>query len=364
MTRGVFIVLLLIAVVAGTALYYINQGTTTLIKPPEEQLIAFASNRDGNNDIWTMKTDGSDQKNITNDATDDQQPSWSPDGKEIIMISDKINNTYQIFVSSWNGKYKNQMTSSTGSKDNPVWKHDGSEIAFISSGKVYLMNKKGGEEKQYLPPHDSPNLSSFSGESNAYSSASWSFDGKEMLYIQMQNQDKVAAVIDVSKSSAIKPVNILLAQDVDASWSPNDKRAAITYINQNNNNGLIVFNNETLNVEELIKTDLNTFGYFEPTWTLDADTILYEKWAVIDGFPDKCVGIYGIKAKGGTPYPIVEGNAKQPKISPDGTKLLYTLADDEGRRDIFMSDIDGKNAINLTNGKGDNYDPSWSPAVE
>src|SRR3989304_253551 len=45
--------------------------------------IAFGSDRDGNNEIYIMDVDGSNQKNITNNKASDEYPAWSPDGKKI-----------------------------------------------------------------------------------------------------------------------------------------------------------------------------------------------------------------------------------------------------------------------------------------
>ena len=40
--------------------------------------IAFQSDRDGNEEIYVMNADGSNQVNITNNTADDESPSWSP----------------------------------------------------------------------------------------------------------------------------------------------------------------------------------------------------------------------------------------------------------------------------------------------
>ncbi|MBL8796525.1 MAG: PD40 domain-containing protein [Planctomycetia bacterium] len=50
--------------------------------------IVFASNRDGNWEIYVCNADGSSQKNLTNNAAWDIYPRWTPDGK-IIFFSDR-----------------------------------------------------------------------------------------------------------------------------------------------------------------------------------------------------------------------------------------------------------------------------------
>jgi Tol biopolymer transport system component len=68
-------------------------------------------------------------------------------------------------------------------------------------------------------------------------------------------------------------------------------------------------------------------------------------------------------AKGGLEEPttIVRGNVGSPAWSSDGSKLAYVVYTESGHRDIWTVNIDGTNATNLTNGKGDSRDPVWSP---
>jgi hypothetical protein len=50
---------------------------------PPGGMIAFASDREGNYDIFTMWADGTHQRNITNNDGHDHKPSWSPDCSRI-----------------------------------------------------------------------------------------------------------------------------------------------------------------------------------------------------------------------------------------------------------------------------------------
>lgn len=52
---------------------------------PSGQAIAFASDRDGELDIWVVKADGSGLRKITSGEGSKTWPAWSPDGKTILF---------------------------------------------------------------------------------------------------------------------------------------------------------------------------------------------------------------------------------------------------------------------------------------
>ena len=49
--------------------------------------IAFTSNRDGNDEIYVMNDDGTNQTNLTKNPGNDWYPNWSPDGKWLSYLT-------------------------------------------------------------------------------------------------------------------------------------------------------------------------------------------------------------------------------------------------------------------------------------
>jgi Tol biopolymer transport system component len=72
--------------------------------------IAFVSNRDGNNEIYVMDADGSNQTRLTNNSADDSSPAWSPDGARIVFVSNRDGN-FLIYTMNANGSSQTRLTN-------------------------------------------------------------------------------------------------------------------------------------------------------------------------------------------------------------------------------------------------------------
>ena len=67
------------AIIACAFLGGMSAAITTTAAAQTLSKIAFRSSRDGNSEIYVMNaTDGSNQTNLTNHPSSDQQPAWSP----------------------------------------------------------------------------------------------------------------------------------------------------------------------------------------------------------------------------------------------------------------------------------------------
>ena len=91
--------------------------------------IAFTSTRDGNPEIYVMDADGSNQIRLTNHPVEDAAPSWSPNGRRIVFVSNRNGGNYQIYVMDDDGKNVRRITEGTHDST-PAWSPDGRTIAY------------------------------------------------------------------------------------------------------------------------------------------------------------------------------------------------------------------------------------------
>ena len=115
--------------------------------------IVFVSDRTGEQQLFTMNSDGSHVRQLTTVVGDKNYPVFSPDGQRVAFaMSDTASGGVPtfIYVINVDGTGLTQLTSGFQQDLMPSWSPDGSQIAFVSSRAlnvvsfgVYVMNADG-----------------------------------------------------------------------------------------------------------------------------------------------------------------------------------------------------------------------------
>lgn len=364
--KWMIIVLMFLIIGSAGFMLFMKNGGALLSNPLPEQRIAFVSDTGGHADIWTMRLDGTGRQNLTNDSADDRTPAWTPDGSELAYVTDRANGKYQIGVSSWDGRNNRIITTNDGTKDAPNISPDGKKILFINSGKVYIVDRVAGEEEQVLPPHEGEKSSIESGGTPTYARADYSFDSSYLLCLRDTDTGRIAYAMEtpngeITESPDTKVLGEVSAKEMDAAWSPKGSVFAIACVDSAGANILGTLDLGSMERKELFKSKGDTTGPLKLAWSPDGTKIAYELWAVKDGATDKCLGVYCVDVSGGKPVLVLAGDVHEPNWSADSKHLICTKARSDNKRDLWCVDPDGKNAVNLTKGKGDNFNPACSP---
>jgi Tol biopolymer transport system component len=140
---------------------------------PDGKWIAFDSNQRGNQDIWVMRKNGSELRQLTTNTAHDWAPCWSPDGRQIAFHSLRRGNR-DLYVMPVSGGAVTPLTSHSAEDFIPIWSPDGEKIAFASnrSGNmdVWVVPSSGGESIQ-LTFHEAQDFLML-----------WSPDGKQLVF--------------------------------------------------------------------------------------------------------------------------------------------------------------------------------------
>ena len=163
-----------------------------LVTSPLWGKIAFYSKRDGNWDIYTMSSDGSNQTRLTHHAAADTNPTWSPNGRQIAFDSkrDDVEQNWngernsEVYVMDADGTNQRRLTHHPGIDGDPDWSPDSTQIAFCST-----RDAKEGERKLeiYVMDTDGSNVKQVTNIGFAQR-PKWSPDGEWILFMEFINQ--------------------------------------------------------------------------------------------------------------------------------------------------------------------------------
>ena len=146
------------------SLLFVTVGCKTPITFPTH--IAFPSDRDGVNQIYMMKSDGTELNRITQDVFNVEQPALSPLGLKVAFRSTK-NGSSEIWSILTDGSGLTQLTH-LQSVANGRWSPNGDLIAFSASPAnftapdVYIMRNDGSRQTRLTDNPSNDAESSFS----------------------------------------------------------------------------------------------------------------------------------------------------------------------------------------------------------
>ena len=262
--------------------------------------ITFASDRDGNPEIYVMNADGTSQTNLTNNPSGDYMPDWSPDGNRIVFYSNRDGN-FEIYVMNADGSGQTNISNNSVFDFAPVWSPDGNRIAFTSDRdgnfEIYVMSADGSDQ------------------TNISNDSAW---------------------------------------DYVFSWSPDGKHIAFTS-DRNNNAEIYVMNADGSGQVRL--TDNPAEDSF-PAWSPDGSRIVFESSR--DGNAE----IYVMNADGSSQVRLTDNLAWDafPAWSPDGNHIVFE-SNRDGNAEIYVMNTDGSGQVRLTQNSALDAVPSWSPDV-
>ncbi len=116
---------------------------------PNGERMAFISERDGNQEIYIMNSDGTSQDRLTHNTSSESEPVWSPDGKQLAFVSERDGNA-EIYVMKADGASQIRLTFNDSKDESPVWSPDGKKILFTSfmygTGEIIVMGADGDNQ--------------------------------------------------------------------------------------------------------------------------------------------------------------------------------------------------------------------------
>ena len=263
--------------------------------------IAFASDRDGNFEIYVMNPDGGGLTRLTENAAEDTHPTWSPDGTRIAFVSSRDGNK-EIYVIGADGSGLTRLTNNTAEDIEPAWSPSltNQQIAFVShrdgNDEVYVMAADGSGQT---------NLTQNGADDNG---PTYAPSGTLLAFASNRDGDKFEIYRMASDGTGLLRLTNNAFHDVSPAWPA----------------GRISFQSDRDGNDEI--------------YTMNVD---------------------------GTSQTRVTNNAAfdlDPARPSDGARVVWVSnRDDATNLEIYASNADGSNVVRLTNNANGDIDPAVQP---
>ena len=318
------------------------------------EAIYFASDRDGQWDIYSSDPNSNEEINLTDTPFAEEQPLLSPNRKLLAfsVSKDSKDPNVGIEVMKLKEAEKLSITTGLGTYVTPRWSPDSSRLAYAAS-------QPGKESYVYvsdLSQSPSPRLSDISSDEVG----DWSSDGNSVVFSSANFSNPG---IHDRNPDGVNQRQITCGNDYGAKWSPDNKKLAFISDRDGNPNIYVIEKGiedpkcsddaeSTLGLYQLTDTEGSEYDI---SWSPDGRQILFVSER--DGNPE----IYVMDNSGNNVVRLTRNDKVkdvQPVWSPDGKNIAFA-SDLDGDFDIFIMNNKGEDQKRLTNNDASDVDPSW-----
>jgi TolB protein len=206
-----------------TILLLLTFGTTpakghTPSTSSRSERIAFAAYRNGQWDIYSIAPDGSEPRQLTNDAFEDTDPAYAPDGTRLAFAS-RRNNNWDVYVIDLLSGQEVRLTNSPHYDGAPTWDPDGARVAYESyqSGNldIWQIDTAG------VGPAINLTANSEAGDF----APAWSPDGRTIAFTSWREGNKDLFLLDLPSGETTRLTDTPTAEEW-STWQPEGRRVA------------------------------------------------------------------------------------------------------------------------------------------
>jgi len=196
-----------------------------------DQLILFHTSRHGASEIYSMNSDGTNERRLTNNTFNEYQARWSVNQSKIVFTRNEGGAVGEnIWVMNPDGSGQTRLTNTNDNDHSPSFKPDGSKIVFSRCDAslicdIYSMNFDGSNPQPFngatSPEYDED-------------AASYRPDGTRIVFTRINLNSSIPTsglyylTEDTFMGRLTQPM--LPIADRDARYSPNSSKIAFTRI--------------------------------------------------------------------------------------------------------------------------------------
>lgn len=324
---------------------------------PDGKSFIYVSRASGNWDIYWQRVGGKNPVNLTKDsAADDTEPSYSPDGNYIAFRSEREpKGIYLMEATSENVR----RVSDTG--HDPSWSPDGKELVVSRASSLPFARNIIPSELWVINVATGAKRSLISGDAVQ---PSWSPNGHRIAYWGLRSGGGQRDIWTIPAQGG-EPIPIMNDQALDwsPSWSPDGNYLYFASDRSGSMNfWRVPIDEKTGRMAGNFEAVTTPSGYSEHiSFSADGQQMVYVQRAETQTLHRITFDLVKVKTTG-SPEAIMQGTeyVTSPDLSPDSEWLTYS-SQGSRQEDVFVIKRDGSSQRQLTNDRFNDRSPRWSP---
>lgn len=350
----------------------------TLTASPDGQIAYLAGNTSDERRLTVMDV-ASREILFLGPGGSDGPPSWSPDG-EWLAFNTESSTGRVIYVTRFDGSDGRYLRHAHLVNRSPAWAADGSRLAYVVGRgperqiAVYTLATDteviwGGRNKGLTSPKwlssslveslSAPDETDLAGLDRVFNTGSSELIGLVAVGMVGESMERSSATdifLVTEHETTPFPTIALPSAGAYAEWNavPAHRAHAIAFESDDGGDREL-FLNSRRGVWDLSN---HRAADWNPVWSPD------DSWLAFESFRSGTRGIYRVHRDTARVYPVALSDAASnwwPSWSPRGQWIAY-VSDRDSTSHLFITDIKGRETIQLTQGIQGAAAPTWRPA--
>ena len=358
---------------------------------PDGKRIAFTSDRDGINNVWTSDLNGKDLRQVSKEKEREvSNPAWTPDGQYLVNRK-HFRNTRSLgsgemwlyHISGGNGLKLTDRRNWEQNATEPIVSNDGRYVYFtedVSPGGGFQYNRDAHGQIYVVQRLDrqTGNRTTFIGGAGSALRPQLSPDGKTMAFVRRVGLKSVLWTRDM-ESGRERQVWDGLDHDQQEAWAIYGTYPGYDWTPDGKS--LVIWAGGRINSVDVASGRVTNIPFTAHVHQTITDAVRFKQQVAPDSFdvkmlrwvsvsPDQRRVAYTSLGKlwvkelpNGKPHRVTrdaDNFELFPSWSPDGRTLIYATWHDEDLGAIRTIGLDGRNGRRITTKKGHYVDPRFS----